>query len=74
MDFVRAEGSFKDIAFTLDLLENDPVPFVRHKLCRLLVETPPFDRARRHKNDRPELAERLWHAMKYEQAPAFPAS
>ena len=37
--------------------------FFRHKLIRLLVDNPPFERARHHRNDREELVERLWGLM-----------
>ena len=47
----------------LELIEKDPVPYMRHKALRYLVETPPFDRARHHKNDRQDLVEKLWSLM-----------
>jgi len=28
--------------------------------ARLMIKTPPFERGRNHRNDRPELVERLW--------------
>ena len=51
---------FKDCSLSL----QDPAPFVRHRAARLMVATPPFDRARSHRNDKPELVERLWDLMK----------
>ena len=63
MDHVRVEGNWKDIKHLLELIEKDPVPYVRHKALRFLVETPPFDRARHHRNDRIELVEKLWSLM-----------
>ena len=39
------------------------LPF-SYRLLRMLVNTPPFDRNRNHKNDTPALVERLWHLMK----------
>ena len=63
-DYIRVEGSYKDIFHILNMIEKDPVPFVRHRAARLMVSTPPFDRARNHRNDKPELVERLWGLMK----------
>lgn len=60
VDFVRLEGRFDDVNYLLDVIENDPVPGVRHTLARLMIKTPPFERGRNHRNDRPDLVERLW--------------
>ena len=64
VDFVRVEGSWSDLDHLLNLIETDPVPYIRHKLIRLLVDNPPFERARHHRNDKQELVERLWNLMK----------
>lgn len=60
VDFVRADGKWHDLAFVLDILENDPDPGLKHQLAILLQKTPPFKRAHRGKLDVPELVERLW--------------
>jgi hypothetical protein len=31
---------------------------------KLLVDNPPFERNRGHRNDTPELVDRLWRLMK----------
>ena len=64
VDYVRVEGSENDLDHLLTIIEKDPVPFVRHKLIRLLVDNPPFDKNRAHKNDTHLLVERLWKLMK----------
>jgi len=63
-DYVAIEGNFADISHVMELVENDPAPYVRHYAARLLVEHPPFPRARHHRNDREELVRRLWKLMK----------
>ena len=63
VDFVNVEGSWSDLSHLLDMIENDPVPRIRHILIRLLVSTPPFERAKHHKNDKEELVDRLWSLM-----------
>ncbi len=65
VDYVQVDGSVKDLDFLIDMVEKDPVPYIRHKIIRLLVDNPPFKRNEGHRNDKPELAERLWHLMKY---------
>lgn len=45
----------------------DPHPGVRHRLVRLMVENPPFERAHKHRLDRPELVDRIWNLIKYVQ-------
>ena len=66
VDFVNVEGSWADLTHLVDMIETDPVPYIRHKLIRLIVEKPPFERASRgmHPNDKIELVERLWGIMK----------
>ena len=64
VDLVRIEGNFKDVAYLIDIIEKDPVPYIRHRVARMMVDVPPFDRSRRHKNDRVELVDRLWSLMK----------
>ena len=34
VDYVRLEGRYEDISFLLDLVEKDPVPYIRHKTVR----------------------------------------
>ncbi|XP_071743330.1 transcription initiation factor TFIID subunit 2 [Lepeophtheirus salmonis] len=63
VDFTSLEGKSDDIDHLLKIIENDPVPFIRHKLCRLIVDNPFFERAKNHKNDRYQLVERLWSLM-----------
>lgn len=49
------------------MIEMDPHPGVRHRLVRLMVENPPFERAHKHRLDRPELVDRIWNLIKYVQ-------
>ena len=64
VDYVRVEGSENDLSHLLALIETDPNPYVRHKLLRMLVDNPPFDKNRDHRNDTHALVERLWKLMK----------
>jgi transcription initiation factor TFIID subunit 2 len=64
VDYVKVEGSENDLNHLLNIVETDPVPYVRHRLLKLLVDNPPFERNRGHRNDTPELVDRLWRLMK----------
>ena len=64
VDYLRVEGSDRDLDLILNIVEKDPVPFVRHKLLRMLVDNPPFDKNRGHRNDNHPLVERTWKLMK----------
>lgn len=63
VDFVKNDGRWEDLEPLLELLETDPDPMLKHKLLRLLVDNPPFERAHQHRLDRPHLVERLWMNM-----------
>lgn len=63
VDFVKNDGRWDDLEPLLDLLEADPDPMLKHKLLRLLIDNPPFERAHQHRLDRPHLVERLWMNM-----------
>nr|CAD7452252.1 unnamed protein product [Timema tahoe] len=55
VDFTRVDGRWPDLEFLMDIVENDPEPMVKHRLLRLMVENPPFERAHRHKLDQEAL-------------------
>lgn len=65
VDFTRVDGKWEDLEFLPDMIEMDPHPGVRHKLVRLMVENPPFERAHKHRLDRTELVDRIWNLIKY---------
>lgn len=65
VDFVKVDGRWEDLVHLMDLLENEIDPRARHSLVRLLIDNPPFERARLHKLDKEELVERIWGSMKY---------
>lgn len=65
VDFTRVDGKWEDMEFLLDMIEADPHPGVRHRLVRLMVENPPFERAHKHRLDRCELVDRIWNLAKY---------
>ena len=52
VDYIKLEGKFEDLGFVIDMIENDPVPRIRHEATRCLVKCPPFERGRHHRNCR----------------------
>lgn len=66
VDFTRVDGKWEDLEFLLDMAEMDPHPGVRHRLVRLMVENPPFEKAHKHRLDKPDLVDRIWNLIKYD--------
>ena len=60
VDFTRVDGKWDDLAFLLNIAKNDKHPGVRHRLVRLLVENPPFERAHKHPLDKQDLVDWIW--------------
>ncbi|KYQ58343.1 Transcription initiation factor TFIID subunit 2 [Trachymyrmex zeteki] len=63
VDFTRVDGKWEDLEFLLDMAEMDPHPGIRHRLVRLMVENPPFERAHKHRLDKPDLVDRIWNLI-----------
>ncbi|XP_022910061.2 transcription initiation factor TFIID subunit 2 [Onthophagus taurus] len=60
VDFVKSDGRLDDLQHLLEIAENDPDPGIRHRLVRLLVINPPFEKGYRHRLDVPDLVDRIW--------------
>lgn len=69
VDFTRVDGKWEDLEFLLDMAEMDPHPGVRHRLVRLMVENPSFEKAHKHRLDKPDLVDRIWNLIKYVTLP-----
>ncbi|XP_012265791.1 transcription initiation factor TFIID subunit 2 isoform X2 [Athalia rosae] len=63
IDFTRVDGKWEDMEFLLDMAEMDPHPGIRHRLVRLIVQNPPFERAHKHRLDKPDLVDRIWNLI-----------
>ncbi|KAK0171350.1 hypothetical protein PV328_009091 [Microctonus aethiopoides] len=63
VDFTRIDGTWEDLEFILDMAETDPHPGIRHRLVRLMVENPPFEKSFKHRLDRVELVDRIWNLI-----------
>jgi hypothetical protein len=38
VDYIRTDGKQDDVVYLLNILENDPVPAMKHDLCRLIIQ------------------------------------
>ncbi|XP_030839037.1 transcription initiation factor TFIID subunit 2 [Strongylocentrotus purpuratus] len=63
VDYVKVEASADIFSWLLDIVEQDPVPIIKHKLLRLLIANPPFKYKEQSKLSTEELVERLWAHM-----------
>lgn len=39
VDYIKTDGRFEDAEFLLNILENDPVPNLKHDLCRIIIRS-----------------------------------
>ncbi|XP_021967944.1 transcription initiation factor TFIID subunit 2 [Folsomia candida] len=71
VDYTRTDGKLDDAEFLLNIVENDPVPTMRHDLCRLIIRClteKMTDRRPRAKSPlhSKTIALRIWKKMNYE--------
>ncbi|XP_078698884.1 transcription initiation factor TFIID subunit 2-like [Branchiostoma floridae x Branchiostoma belcheri] len=62
-DFVHVDQDEEVLGWLLDYVENDPIPYVRHKLLQLLLKNPPFTPKEDSKLNKESLVERLWTTL-----------
>ncbi|XP_041483978.1 transcription initiation factor TFIID subunit 2-like [Lytechinus variegatus] len=63
VDYVKVEASADIFSWLLDIVEQDPVPVIKHKLLRMLIANPPFKYKEQSNLSTEELIERLWAYM-----------
>ncbi|KAJ8032786.1 Transcription initiation factor TFIID subunit 2 [Holothuria leucospilota] len=63
VDIVKVENNGDIFGWLLDLAEQDPVPYMRHKILSLLIENPPFKQRESSPLSTDALVERLWTYM-----------
>lgn len=42
VDYTRVDRSYEELQWLLNMIQNDPVPYVRHKILHMLTVNPPF--------------------------------
>lgn len=69
VDFTLVQSSEKDLEWILDIVEQDPVPSIRHHVVSCLIEKPPFTKkATNSSMNNSTLVERLWQLMNCDSA------
>ena len=58
------ESNADIFSWLLDIVEQDPVPSVRHRLFQMLIDNPPFKHRETSALNNEGLVERLWTLMK----------
>jgi len=72
VDFVSVHDSEKDFEWLLDMIDNEPVPRIRHHILQCLITKPPFTKkSPSSRMNNQALVERLWQLMNYESANDF---
>ncbi|ELT93532.1 hypothetical protein CAPTEDRAFT_221667 [Capitella teleta] len=63
VDFTKVEGSFEIWQWLLEVIEEDPEPYIRHCLIQMICKNPPFQRKEDSSLSTPALVEKLWKLM-----------
>ncbi|CAM1318749.1 TAF2 (predicted), partial [Pycnogonum litorale] len=63
VDFLRVDGKTDDMRFLFDLIENDPYPYIKYYILKLLIKMPPFARKETSHLDTEELVDKVWRLM-----------
>uniref|UniRef100_A0A8B9HQ24 Transcription initiation factor TFIID 150 kDa subunit n=1 Tax=Astyanax mexicanus TaxID=7994 RepID=A0A8B9HQ24_ASTMX len=63
VDYTRVERSADEFQWLLDMVQNDPIHYVRHKILSLLAKNPPFTRAAESSLCNEALVDQLWKLM-----------
>ncbi|XP_038057385.1 transcription initiation factor TFIID subunit 2-like [Patiria miniata] len=63
VDYVKVESNADIFSWLLDIVEQDPMPSVRHRLFEMLTANPPFKHRETSALNNESLVERLWTLM-----------
>ncbi|KAI0209910.1 Transcription initiation factor TFIID subunit 2 [Lamellibrachia satsuma] len=63
VDYTKVESSVEMLGWLLDVAEQDPEPFVRHKVLQFLTKSSLFSRKDNSPLSNETLVERLWKMM-----------
>ncbi|XP_070555415.1 transcription initiation factor TFIID subunit 2-like [Ptychodera flava] len=62
-DCVKVEANEELLSWLLDIVEKDPVPYIRHAVLKMLTKNPPFSKKDESPLSNEALVERLWSLM-----------
>ncbi|XP_077993072.1 transcription initiation factor TFIID subunit 2-like [Glandiceps talaboti] len=63
VDCVKVESNEELLSWLLDIVESDPVPYIRHGVLEMLTINPPFTKKDESLLSNEALVERLWSLM-----------
>ncbi|KAJ1193875.1 hypothetical protein NDU88_003171 [Pleurodeles waltl] len=63
VDYTRVDRSYEELQWLLDMAQNDPVPYIRHKILSKLTKNPPFTKNTDTPLCNEALVDQLWNLM-----------
>ncbi|KAE8599565.1 hypothetical protein XENTR_v10017233 [Xenopus tropicalis] len=63
VDYTKVDRSCEDLQWLLTMAQNDPVPYIRHKIFYMLSKNPPFTKNMESPLCNEALVDQLWKLM-----------
>ncbi|XP_006895086.1 PREDICTED: transcription initiation factor TFIID subunit 2-like [Elephantulus edwardii] len=63
VDYTKVDRSYEELQWLLNMIQTDPVPYVRHKILNMLTKNPPFTKNMESPLRNEALADQLWKLM-----------
>lgn len=63
VDYTKVDRSYEELQWLLTMVQNDPVPYVRHKILNMLTKNPPFTKSMESPLCNEALVDQLWKLM-----------
>uniref|UniRef100_A0A5F8GKX7 Transcription initiation factor TFIID subunit 2 n=1 Tax=Monodelphis domestica TaxID=13616 RepID=A0A5F8GKX7_MONDO len=63
VDYTKVDRSYEELQWLLTMIQNDPVPYVRHKILNMLTRNPPFTKNMDSPLCNEALVDQLWKLM-----------
>ncbi|KAK1332006.1 hypothetical protein QTO34_007683 [Cnephaeus nilssonii] len=63
VDYTKVDRSYEELQWLLNMIQNDPVPYVRHKILHMLTKNPPFTKNMESPLCNEALVDQLWKLM-----------
>uniref|UniRef100_A0A8C2UU57 Transcription initiation factor TFIID subunit 2 n=1 Tax=Chinchilla lanigera TaxID=34839 RepID=A0A8C2UU57_CHILA len=63
VDYTKVDRSYQELQWLLNMIQNDPVPYVRHKILNMLTKHPPFTKNMESPLCNEALLDQLWKLM-----------
>uniref|UniRef100_A0ACB8FEN1 Transcription initiation factor TFIID subunit 2 n=1 Tax=Sphaerodactylus townsendi TaxID=933632 RepID=A0ACB8FEN1_9SAUR len=63
VDYTKVDRSYEELQWLLNMVQTDPVPYIRHKILNLLTRNPPFTKNMESPLCNEALVDQLWKLM-----------